>query len=684
MTAPDAGRPGIVAPLGAHLSAHGTHFAVAAEGASGVDLCLFSPTGSEDRWPMERDPGDPGVWRLTVAASVGGAGQRYGYRVHRPGGNPAKLLLDPYARRVVGELTWHAALDGANPQDSAPYLPKAAVIDPHFDWRGDAPPRTPWADTVVYEAHVKGLTRLHPEIPPPHRGTYLGLAAEPVLRHLRRLGVTAIQLMPVQHFISERFLVQQGRVNYWGYNPLAWFAPHAGYAVDDPVREFKTLVREVHRWGLEIFLDVVFNHTAEGGVGGPMLHCKGLDPEGYYRRTPEGGYRDFSGCGNTLDLDRPRARRLVLDALRYWVQEMHVDGFRFDLAPTLGRHGTGHGPEAPFDAAAPFFQELAADPCLAGTKWIAEPWDLGPGGYRLGDFPAPWAEWNDRYRDTIKAFWRGDPGHRGALASRLAGSRDLFPHRGPTASLNYITCHDGFTLRDLVSYRDKHNEANGEDNRDGHNHNLSDNFGVEGPTTDRSIRQRRRQRERTLLATLLLSQGVPMLSHGDEVGRSQQGNNNAYCQDGPSTWVPWRSASRRGPRAARERQRQLVFLRRVSALRRRLPPTRSKACDAVWMGTDGKTLTETDWAEATARQLAVALDGMLLLLNGAAETALFHLPPPGTGRRWRCLLDTASVGRQRDRKTDRRRTAPRRHHRAVAAGALVLLRAEAWAMKRPD
>ncbi len=551
--------------LGVTVVAGGLRARVRSDGAERVWLCLFDGPGSGEveRLALERRPG--GVWEGTIEGL--GAGQVYGLRADGPYAparghrfDPAKLLVDPYARAVVGNVSWDPALDRRG-VDSAAVAPRAVVAEPGFDWRGDRNPRTPWSETVIYEAHVKGLTRLHPELPEDERGTYLGLGHPAVIEHLRALGVTAVELMPVQQSFSERHLVERGLTNYWGYNPVAFFAPHAGYAAGgDPVAEFREMVRRLHAAGLEVILDLVFNHTAEGGAEGPTLSFKGLDNSLYYRLDPRNParYVNHSGCGNTLDFGRPRVVELVLDCLRYWVEEMHVDGFRFDLATTLGRGRNGR-----FDPRAPFFEAVAAEPALAPVKLIAEPWDLGPGGYQLGGFPRGWREWNDRFRDTVRAYWLGDTSVEGELAARLDGSPDLFPAargRGQ-ASINYVTSHDGFTLEDLVSYERKHNELNGEQNRDGPPGELSCNWGVEGPSEDPEIVEPRRRAQRGMLAALALARGVPMISHGDELGRTQQGNNNAYCQDNPLSWVDWAAPPADGGHAALL-QRLLRFRKR--------------------------------------------------------------------------------------------------------------------------
>jgi isoamylase len=657
-------RPAVA--LGATWIGSATTFALFAHHATAVDLCLFRDPGDAvdaARIPLTAGPGH--VWHVSVDGV--GPGQLYGYRVRGPYAperglyyNPAKLLVDPYARAWSGSLHWHSALathpDGppggpedltADPRDSAGAMPKCVVVDPAFDWAGDAPPRTPWDRTVIYECHVKGMTMLHPAVPRPLRGTYLGLSSEPVLAHLRSLGVTAVELLPVHQMASEPRLSALGLTNYWGYSPIGYFAPDVRFATGGggrQVAEFKTMVRQFHAAGFEVLLDVVYNHTAEGGRRGPTLSFRGIDNAAYYRLDPEvrSRYVDFTGCGNTLDLRREPGLDLALDSLHYWVEEMHVDGFRFDIAPVLGRM------DPAFDPSAPFFDRVAADPVLAQVKLIAEPWDLGPDGYQIGAFPKGWAEWNGKFRDAARRFWRGDAGTVGELASRLAGSSDLYSPggRGPLASVNFVTCHDGFTLHDLVSYEHKHNEANGEGNRDGTDYNLSRNWGVEGPATTTQVARVRERVKRSLLATLVFAQGVPMLSHGDELGRTQLGNNNAYCHDGPLTWVHWDLDP--------AREELLRFTRQVLAIRARMPalrrttffPSEPEAPDGLtWVRPDGTPMTAEDWAHDSSHCLGMLFDHdarLLLLLNGGGRSRAFVLPErPGS---WRVLVDTAHDG----------------------------------------
>ena len=666
-----AGRPG---PQGATWTGDGVNFALASAHAEAVELCLFDADGRREtaRLALPARTGD--AWHGFLPGA--GPGLVYGYRVHgryapRHGHrfNKHKLLLDPYARALTGELVYDASVYGyarhgadgwrQDLSDSAGCMPKARVVDPHgFDWQGDRRPRHALERSVVYELHVKGFTRQHPEVPQHLRGTYLGLAQPAVLDYLVRLGVTAVELLPVQHFVSEPHLRAKGLSNYWGYNTLAFFAPHAGYALADPVREFREMVRALHAAGIEVILDVVFNHTAEGGEDGPTLSLRGIDNLGYYR-LDAGDLRrnvNWTGCGNTLDFGRPMARRLALDCLRYWATDMRVDGFRFDLATTLGRE------EEAFNPASEFFAALQADPVLSRLKLIAEPWDLGPDGYRLGGFPRPWSEWNDRFRDTARGFWRGDAALVPRLAERLAGSSDLFgaAGRGPQQSVNYVACHDGFTLADAVSYARKHNESNGEDNRDGDSHAVSWNLGVEGPTDDRGVQRARARQRRNLLATLLVSQGVPMLQAGDEFARTQRGNNNAYCQDNELAWLDWR--------LAREHATQVEFVRRLVQLRRENPVFQRRAFlagvqqqqerfkDVLWLRADGAELRHDDWHDAGLQAFGMLLDGtglppaqaearrgdnFLVLFNAGPAAVEFTLPPPISGDTWVVTLDTS-------------------------------------------
>jgi len=632
-------------PLGASVDAQGVNFAVFSAHATAIELCLYSDDGSTElaRLPLPARSGD--VWHGHLPAAA--AGLVYGLRAHgawlpQQGHrfNPRKLLLDPYARETVGRFEWSQALLDPDADNGATAL-KARVVQDSFDWQGDGPPATPWADSVIYELHVRGFSKLHPGVPEAQRGTYAGLASDAALAHLRRLGVTAVSLLPVQRFIDEERLVRMGLRNHWGYNTLGFFCPEPRYAVDGAdgraMRdEFRRMVRRLHAAGIEVILDVVYNHTAETDEFGPTISWRGLDNASYYKLVNGHAqhYVNDTGCGNTLDLSHPRVLQMVADSLRYWVQEMHVDGFRFDLATVLGR--TRHG----FERHAAFFACLAQDPVLAGCKLIAEPWDIGPGGYQLGNFPPGWVEWNDRCRDTMRAWWLGADCTRGEFARRLCASSDIFQQRGraPSASLNYIVSHDGFTLRDLVSYDLRHNQANGEDNRDGHGHNLSWNCGFEGPTDDPDVLARRARLQRALLATLLLSQGTPMLAAGDELGHSQGGNNNPYCQDNPTTWIDWPTAD----------EALTDFCARLIALRRQLQPLADVwqgETDLHWQLPDGSKPSPGDWHDHAQRGIGVHIlrpgrSGvpLLLLFNPGEHELMFRLP----AGRWKLLLDSSA------------------------------------------
>jgi len=663
--------PGRPFPLGATLAPDGTNFAVASEIAEGVTLCLFDKSGAEQQLPLEEC--DAGVWHGFVPGV--GAGQRYGYRVYGPyepaNGlrcNPNKLLLDPYARATTGDIEWNEALFAYVPGDpesfsrldSAPHVPRGIVVDDRFDWGDDHPPAVPYSDTIIYETHVKGFTQLHPGVPPKLRGTYAGLAAPKALQHLVRLGITAIELLPIHHHVDDAFLRSKGLDNYWGYSSLGFFAPHAGYSaqvragrVGGQVAEFKTMVKALHAAGLEVILDVVFNHTAEGNHLGPTLSFRGFDNAAYYRLVPEDPryYFDTTGTGNSLNVDDPTCLRLIMDSLRYWVSEMHVDGFRFDLAVTLGRdHGR-------FDRIAAFFDLVSQDPIVSRVKLIAEPWDFGQSdSYDVGRFPALWSEWNGRYRDTTRDFWRGQAGTLPDMATRLTGSADLYgpSQRRPNASINFITCHDGFTLRDLVSYEHKNNAANGEANGDGTDDNRSWNCGAEGPTDDAAVLELRARQSRALLATLLLSLGVPMINGGDELGRTQRGNNNAYCQDNEISWFDWGAVDKD----------LLVFAREVVAIRRRHPVLRRRqyatgalADDIAWYTPAGSPMTASDWGTGWTHSVVAYFDGtrdpdrddhgrpivddnLLMALNGWSEPVTFTIPKVGASRAWIPELDT--------------------------------------------
>jgi isoamylase len=675
-------RPGAPYPLGATWDGAGVNFAVWSEHATGMELCLFDgaqPAREVHRLPI-RERTDR-VWHVYLPEAR--PGLLYGYRAHGPyepeAGhrfNPTKLLLDPYARAITGDVTWDDALFGyrigdpdedlsLDERDNAPFVPRSVVVDPAFSWGDDRLPRIPWNRTVIYESHVKGFTMRHPDVPRDLRGTYAGLASPPVVDYLRGLGVTAVELLPVHQFVAERSLVERGLTNYWGYNSIGFFAPDARYAASggrgDQVREFKTMVKTLHQAGIEVILDVVYNHTAEGNQLGPTLCFRGLDNASYYRLLPEEPryHRDYTGCGNTLDMTHPRALQLLMDSLRHWVLEMHVDGFRFDLAATLARE------IHEVDRLSAFFDVIHQDPVISQVKLIAEPWDLGEDGYQVGNFPAGWAEWNGKYRDTIRRYWKGDWGQVGELGYRLTGSSDLYESSGrrPYASLNFITCHDGFTLADLVAYDEKHNEANGEDNRDGASDNDSWNSGAEGPTDDPAIVALRERQMRNLLVTLFLSQGIPMLAAGDEVARTQNGNNNAYCQDTELSWFKW-SFTRAQARQREFTQRLIalrlanpVFHRRTFFQGRRIYGSAVK--DLSWFRPDGKEMTEDEWQDWFSRCVGLRLAGdaieevdprgepivgdtFLLLLNAHHEPVPFVLPAHRVRVRWELVLDTGS------------------------------------------
>ena len=673
-------RPGEPYPLGATWDGLGVNFALFSEQATAVELCLFdSPEAGREAARVRLPEQTDGVWHVYLRDVR--PGQVYGYRVHGPWEperghrfNPHKVLLDPYAKAMARATRWGDdvfAYRIGDPRedlsfderDSAASAPLAAVLDPAFTWGDDAPPRTPWDRTVIYELHVKGFTRLHPDVPEPLRGTYAGLASEPALRHLRDLGVTAVELMPVHHHAYDRHLVERGLSNYWGYNTLAFLAPGPRYAASaDPletVREFKRMVRALHRAGIEVILDVVYNHTAEGNHLGPTLSLRGIDNAAYYRLVPDEPrfYMDFTGCGNTLNMRHPRVLQLIMDSLRYWVLEMRVDGFRFDLASALARE------LFEVNKLSAFFDIIHQDPVLSQVKLIAEPWDIGEGGYQVGNFPVGWTEWNGRYRDTVRRFWRGDGGQVSELASRLSGSADLYEHSGrrPYASVNFVTAHDGFTLRDLVSYNEKHNEANGDDNRDGESHNLSWNCGAEGPTDDPGVGALRARQTRNFLATLLLSQGVPMVCGGDERGRTQGGNNNAYCQDNEVSWLSWRTTPEEEDLVAfsrfliRLRQRHPVFRRRRFFQGRSIRGAGVE--DLSWFEPDGREMTDEAWNTHFVRALMVRLAGdeidetdidgrpiaddtFLLLLNASEDAILFRLPAHAPEVQWERVIDT--------------------------------------------
>ncbi|MEZ4328828.1 MAG: glycogen debranching protein GlgX [Polyangiales bacterium] len=617
-------RPGVPYPLGACFDGSGTNFAVFSEVASAIELCLFDQAGAEQRVPLTQRSGPVFHGHLEGVAP----GQRYGFRAHAPydptnglRGDPSKLLLDPYARAIEGRVQWSESVFsqplsvGRTSGDSAPFVPRSLVVDPTFDWGDDRPPRTRWDDTVLYEAHVRGLTKLHPDVPEALRGTYAGLAHPAMLAHYAALGVTAIELLPVHHFVHDHRLVQLGLRNYWGYNTVGFFAPHGEYSSAGDggaqVREFKAMVRALHAAGIEVILDVVYNHTGESDDLGPTLCFRGFDNAAYYRlaETRE-RYADYTGCGNSLNTRHSYALQLVMDSLRYWVEEMHVDGFRFDLASTLARGQHEVEPHAAF------FALVQQDPVLRQVKLIAEPWDVGEGGYQVGNFPAIWSEWNGPYRDAVRDFWRGAEQTLGEFAFRFTGSSDLYARSGrrPSASINFVTCHDGFTLRDLVSYQEKHNLGNREHNRDGESHNRSWHCGVEGETDDPQVLALRAQQVRNLLTTLLLSQGVPMLLAGDELGRTQQGNNNAYCQDNEVSWVSW-AAPDEGLSAF---CRELLRLRQQHPVFRRgdwfegAKEHEAHLSDIGWFKLDGEPMSDHDWHVPFARSLGVFLNGEAL------------------------------------------------------------------------
>jgi isoamylase len=659
--------PGAAYPLGATWDGWGTNFALFSEVAEQVELCLFDEAGVQTRTELTEVDGF--VWHGYLPAV--GPGQRYGYRVHGPHDarrglrcDPSKLLLDPYGKALEGDITWDEALFDyrwadprkTNTADSAAFMPKNVVINPFFDWGNDRPPRTSYHQTVIYEAHVRGLTLRHPEVPLHQRGTYAGLGHPAVIEHLRRIGVTAVELLPVHQFVPEQALTARGLTNYWGYNTIGFLAPHNRYCSagqsGEQVSEFKAMVKAMHSAGIEVILDVVYNHTAEGDGRGPTLSFRGIDNAAYYRLDDRERWRyiDYTGCGNSLNVRHPHSLQLIMDSLRYWILEMHVDGFRFDLASALARelHDV--------DRLSTFFDLVQQDPVVSQVKLIAEPWDVGVGGYQVGNFPPLWTEWNGKYRDTVRDFWRGRPGTLPEFASRLTGSSDLYESSGrrPVASINFVTCHDGFTLADLVSYDGKHNEANGEDNRDGTDDNRSWNCGVEGPAEDPEINALRARQQRNFLVTLFCSQGVPMLLAGDEIGRSQGGNNNAYCQDSVLSWVDW-------SRATGERD-LLAFTERLARLRRHHPAFRRRRFfrtgDIQWLTPAGTEMTGPDWQAAYAKSVAVLLDGtaisepdqrgdpitdneFLLLFNAGPEPITFALPEPKLGSEWQVVVDTA-------------------------------------------
>ncbi|MEU5695626.1 glycogen debranching protein GlgX [Actinosynnema sp. NPDC020468] len=669
--------PGTPYPLGATYDGVGTNFALFSEVAEFVELCLFDDDGTEKR---VRLPEVDGFVHHGYLLGIG-PGQKYGYRVHGPHApehgfrcNPNKLLIDPYAKAITGEVDWDESLfgypfgdpDGRNDQDSAGHVPLSLVVSPFFDWANDRQPRTPYNESVIYETHVRGLTMLHPEVPDKLRGTYAGLAHPAVIDHFKALGVTAIELMPVHQFVTDHGLQEKGLRNYWGYNTVGFFAPHEGYAAlpeqANQVQEFKGMVRALHEANIEVILDVVYNHTAEGNHLGPTLSMRGIDNQAYYRLVEDDAkhYMDYTGTGNSLNVRSPHTLQLIMDSLRYWVTEMRVDGFRFDLAATLAREFYD------VDRLSTFFDLVQQDPVVSQVKLIAEPWDVGPGGYQVGNFPPLWTEWNGKYRDTVRDFWRGEPATLGEFASRITGSSDLYQNDGrrPFASVNFVTAHDGFTLNDLVSYNDKHNQANGEDGRDGADDNRSWNCGVEGPTDDPEVNALRARQQRNLLATLLLSQGVPMLLHGDELGRTQQGNNNAYCQDTELSWVDWSLA---------EKNHDLMaFTGALTAFRAKHPVLRRRRFfqgkpirkgdelrDIAWFTPSGEEMTEQNWGDGFGRCVVVFLNGegipdldqrgmrvlddsFLVAFNAHHEDIEVTLPEPDYGPQWTVVIDTVT------------------------------------------
>ncbi|NJN18185.1 MAG: glycogen debranching protein GlgX [Oscillochloris sp.] len=673
--------PGKPYPLGATWDGNGVNFALFSAHATRVELCLFdSPDTSRESSRIALPERSENIWHGYIPGLA--PGQLYGYRVYGPYNpnqghrfNPHKLLIDPYAKALSGTIQWDKAMYAyrvdspygdltIGKRDSAPYMPRSVVIDPRFDWGDGARPNTPLHDSLIYEVHVKGFTQLHPDVPLPLRGTYAGLASDPAIEYLQKLGVTAVELLPIQQFVADQYLVDKGLTNYWGYQSIGFFAPDARYssagALGEQVNEFKQMVRRLHAAGIELILDVVYNHTGEGNHLGPSLSFRGVDNASYYRLVPDNPryYMDYTGTGNSLNTLHPRVLQMVIDSLRYWVQEMHVDGFRFDLARTLVRGA--HDADRP----SAFFDVIKQDPVLSQVKLIAEPWDVGPDGYWVGRFPAPWAEWNGKYRDNVRKFWKGDGGQAPELASRIMGSSDLYRHNGrrPYHSVNFITAHDGFTMRDLVSYNEKHNEANGEGNRDGDSHNNSWNHGVEGPTDNPEIVELRERQIRNMLATLLLSQGTPMLLGGDERGRTQHGNNNAYCQDNEISWFDWSPDPQAD--ALLKFTRQLIALRKAHPILHRrnfflgqLTPGGAEY-DVEWLSPDGQEIGPELWNNPDLRCIGLLLNGkamreigeqgkpvrddvLLILFNAGHEPVPFILPDWPDDPVWEVLIDTA-------------------------------------------
>ena len=704
--------PGNAYPLGATFDGSGTNFALFSEAAERVELCLFEEDGTETR--IEVADVDAYVWHCYLPQIQ--PGQRYGYRVHGsydPANgqrlNPNKVLLDPYAKATCGQFDWDPSLFSynfgdplsVNNDDSAGHVMLGVVINPFFDWAGDRPPHTPYPETVIYEAHVKGLTQLHPAIPEEQRGSYSAIAHPVIIEHLQKLGVSAIELMPVHQFVQDSTLVEKGLSNYWGYNTIGFFAPQNTYSstgeLGQQVQEFKSMVRALHAANIEVILDVVYNHTAEGNHLGPTLSFKGIDNAAYYRLVENDlqFYMDYTGTGNTLNVRHPHSLQLIMDSLRYWVTEMHVDGFRFDLASALAREFYD------VDRLSTFFELVQQDPVVSQVKLIAEPWDVGPGGYQVGNFPPQWTEWNGKYRDTVRDFWRGEPSTLGEFAARLTGSADLYENSGrrPVASINFVTAHDGFTIRDLVSYNEKHNEANGEDNNDGESHNRSWNSGVEGETDDPAVLTLRARQQRNFLATLLLSQGVPMILHGDELGRTQRGNNNTYAQDNELSWVHWDHTD----------EPLVEFTAAISRLRKEHPTFRRSRFfdgrpvvreegaplpDIVWFKTDGTQMSPKDWDTGFGRSVGVYLNGngirerdargeeltdidFLLFFNAHDDVVDFRIPTDDFARTWDIIVDTAGAAAD---------TEPRGSGDAlpVAAKSLIVLRAHTESEGEPD
>jgi isoamylase len=697
--------PGSAYPLGATYDGTGTNFAIYSEAAEKIELCLFDDAGNEKRIRLPEM--DAYVWHAFLPNIQ--PGQRYGFRVYGPHDpaqgqrcNPNKLLLDPYAKAIDGQVDWDESVFGyhfesgeRNDDDSAAHMPKSVVVNPYFDWGVDRPPKTPYHKTVIYEAHVKGLTMTHPRVPEELRGTYAGIAHPAIIEYLSDLGITAIELMPVHQFVQDDTLQQKDLRNYWGYNTIGFFAPHNEYASNtdngQQVAEFKGMVRTLHEAGIEVILDVVYNHTAEGNHMGPTLSFRGIDNQAYYRLVEDDKqyYMDTTGTGNSLNVRQPQSLQLIMDSLRYWVTEMHVDGFRFDLASTLARE------LAAVDRLSAFFDLVHQDPVVSQVKLIAEPWDIGDDGYQVGNFPPLWTEWNGKYRDTVRDFWRGEDATIGEFAERITGSADLYQHSGrrPVASINFVTAHDGFTLNDLVSYNEKHNEANGEDNNDGESHNRSWNCGVEGETDDPEVLALRAQQRRNFIATLMLSQGVPMLLHGDELGRSQGGNNNGYCQDSELTWIDWADID----------EGLLEFTKLVTKLRTDHPtfrrrrffhgrPVRREEGDPVqdvaWLTPGGDVMTDEDWDVGFAKSLAMYLNGhgirstdergedivddcFYLAFNAHHEPIDFVMPASEYAEGWTVVVDTSALGEVEtvELKAGESLT--------VAARATVVLRADA-------